>query len=380
MTPAELDRLLQDGIAAIRNGQRERGRELLAQVVEADERSEQGWYWLSLAVDDPADKIAALENVLAINPSNQTAQNALRKLAASPASPPSTPAPVQPAPLLESLNALDDPYQCVYCGAPAGRADLRCPECKRSLLTKRALEKSRELSLRLRLAVILIMLQTSIAVIEWRVLSAGQNFLFEGLRLNDYFGRPAEAWLSLLQAVALARGFILFLLILGLAYKLTPAYYAAAAAMTADILWAGVRLGLGLVGPASAVVGIAANLATCYFLFGADRSFAVNVERVLCVLDRGAKGGVDLNHRGHLYKREGKWALAVAHWRAAVAAMPNQPEFCKDLAIGYAQIGHYDRALRALGEFSRRIPGSPDIAPLEALITRKRSADPKPRG
>ncbi len=382
MIPAELDRMLQDGIAAVKSGQRERGRELLLQVVEADERNEQGWYWLGLAVDDPADKIVALENVLAINPANQTAQTALRKLTTSPqTSLASAFTHIAPsAPPLESISALDDPCQCVYCGAPAGRSDSRCPECKRSLLTKRALEKSRELPIPMRLTVLLMLLQMNLAIIESQVLRAGANFLFEGLRLNDYFGRAPETWLPLLQGVAGARAIILFALIIGLIYRLTMAYYAAAGVMVTDILWVGFRLGTGLIGPVSAVVEIVTDLAACYFLFSSDRSFAVNAERALCVLDRGAKGGVDLNHRGHLYKREGKWALAVAHWRAAVAAMPNQSEFYKDLAIGYAQIGYYDRALQSLEEFIRQSPGHSDSAPLKELVEKKRAADPKPRG
>jgi len=382
MTAANLDHALQEGIAAIRKGERERGRDLLLQVVESDEHNEQGWYWLSLAVDDPADKIIALENVLQLNPANDIARASLRKLTGAPAQ------PVAPLPPnvdeeaivpLESVGALDDPFQCIYCGAVAGQSDSHCPECKRSLLTQRAIDRARELSLTMRLTVIIMLLQFNLSVIGAQVLRAGDNFFFSGLRLNDYVGHPPQAWLPVVQGAMAVRAAALFVLILLIVRKITFAYYATAAWMIADVIWTGVRLGFGVVGPVSAAVDIATDLAACYFLFASDRSFAVNAERLLCVIDRSAKGGIALNHRGHFYKREGKWALAVAHWRAAIAAMPHQAEFYKDLAIGYAQIGYYRHALKSLDEFARRSPESPEAAPLKSLIEQKRAADPKPR-
>lgn len=62
--------LLYEGALALQQGNKERARELLLQVVEADERNEEAWLWLSGAVDDPEDQRTALENVLAINPQN----------------------------------------------------------------------------------------------------------------------------------------------------------------------------------------------------------------------------------------------------------------------------------------------------------------------
>ncbi len=80
MERTELQRLLNDGINAIRNGDRERGRDLLLQVVEADDRLEPAWLWLSQAVDDPADKLMALENALVLNPANAQVQAQAQQL------------------------------------------------------------------------------------------------------------------------------------------------------------------------------------------------------------------------------------------------------------------------------------------------------------
>jgi hypothetical protein len=75
--------LLYDGVMALGAGNRARAQQLLLRVIELDERHELGWLWLSGAVDDPADQQVALENVLAINPSNEAAQRGLEQLRAA---------------------------------------------------------------------------------------------------------------------------------------------------------------------------------------------------------------------------------------------------------------------------------------------------------
>lgn len=72
--------LLYDGALAVTQGRRAEAQQLLMQVIELDEQNEQAWLWLSGAVDDPSDQQIALENVLAINPSSQPAQQGLRLL------------------------------------------------------------------------------------------------------------------------------------------------------------------------------------------------------------------------------------------------------------------------------------------------------------
>mgnify|MGYP001945959316 FL=1 len=72
-----IDTLLQQGIRAAQSGQREAARSLLIQVVEADERNELGWLWLSGVVDDPEDMRTCLQNVLDINPANAKARQGL---------------------------------------------------------------------------------------------------------------------------------------------------------------------------------------------------------------------------------------------------------------------------------------------------------------
>jgi hypothetical protein len=74
---------LQAGIAAAREGRRQEARELLQRALQANPRSQQGWLWMSGVVDTDDERRICLEQVLTINPHNQTAQIGLEKLNAS---------------------------------------------------------------------------------------------------------------------------------------------------------------------------------------------------------------------------------------------------------------------------------------------------------
>ena len=71
------DRLLREGIAAAKAGQRERARDLLMRVVEQDEENVSAWLWLSGVVDSLDDQEICLENVLALDPDNEAARKGL---------------------------------------------------------------------------------------------------------------------------------------------------------------------------------------------------------------------------------------------------------------------------------------------------------------
>jgi hypothetical protein len=74
---SEADKLVQQAIAAYNGGRIDEARELLLQVVDQDEHHEQGWLWLSAVVDTLEEQQICLENVLAVNPSNQRARKGL---------------------------------------------------------------------------------------------------------------------------------------------------------------------------------------------------------------------------------------------------------------------------------------------------------------
>jgi Tfp pilus assembly protein PilF len=77
MNDQQLAQMLYDGALAVQQGDYERARDLLLQVVEHDEENAQAWLWLSGAVDDLDDQQTALENVLALDPANAAAQRGL---------------------------------------------------------------------------------------------------------------------------------------------------------------------------------------------------------------------------------------------------------------------------------------------------------------
>lgn len=179
----DIDALLRAGINAAKTGDRTRARELLMQVVEADERRPLAWLWLSGVVDGLEDRKVCLENVLALDPANQAARRGLEwvrgqepvsgppqadtnrepparvdpqmpLLPARPpapeAEPPPLPArssslvserlPPQPASARPKSGPLwDDPPDvllCPYCAALTQESDRQCPACKGSLWIK----------------------------------------------------------------------------------------------------------------------------------------------------------------------------------------------------------------------------------------------------
>lgn len=71
--------LIQQGVQALRQKDRDRAEQILRRAVELDEMNEQGWLWLSGVVED-REKVTCLEKVLAINPRNERAQAGLAYL------------------------------------------------------------------------------------------------------------------------------------------------------------------------------------------------------------------------------------------------------------------------------------------------------------
>src|SRR5215212_3071761 len=82
MNDSDIARMLYEGALAVQEGRHADAQGLLLQVIERDEQNEQAWLWLSGAMEDPADQQVALENVLALNPSNSAARQGLDHLRA----------------------------------------------------------------------------------------------------------------------------------------------------------------------------------------------------------------------------------------------------------------------------------------------------------
>ncbi len=82
MNPKNLA-LLNEGISAVRGGNKREGARILAQVVRAEPQADEPWFWLAAATDQPGEAKACLDRVLKINPHNGRARRALNALNAT---------------------------------------------------------------------------------------------------------------------------------------------------------------------------------------------------------------------------------------------------------------------------------------------------------
>jgi hypothetical protein len=96
---------LKQAVVAAKAGRKAEARRLLETVLDADERNEQAWLWLSDVVESDEERIICLENVLTINPDNEMARKGLSALGAGVASSPQSPTS---APVLRDVSAVSD--------------------------------------------------------------------------------------------------------------------------------------------------------------------------------------------------------------------------------------------------------------------------------
>jgi len=92
------DDLMQQGIMAVKAGDKDRGRHLLTQAIAQDAQNQTAWLWLASTTDDDQEKYTCLERVQAINPDTKAGRQARtymqrHPLAAPHPAPPSTTAP-----------------------------------------------------------------------------------------------------------------------------------------------------------------------------------------------------------------------------------------------------------------------------------------------
>jgi hypothetical protein len=77
--PSRIDRLL-DAIDLIKLDRREEARQLLRDLIREDNDFEDGWLWMSVAVDSLDQSTICLDNVLRVNPDHVQAAGALYRL------------------------------------------------------------------------------------------------------------------------------------------------------------------------------------------------------------------------------------------------------------------------------------------------------------
>ena len=83
-TVKDVDAALEQAISLARSGEKEQARELLQRIIETERDNELAWRWLAVCAASRADRIHALEQVVAINPTNSQARRVLAQMQESP--------------------------------------------------------------------------------------------------------------------------------------------------------------------------------------------------------------------------------------------------------------------------------------------------------
>ncbi len=384
LTPGNTDPhpILLEAQQALRRGDRAAARDLLMRLVEQDDRQEQAWLWLSEVMDDPREQVTALENVLALNAGNAAARQrlaALQQQAAAPAGSDEHWRSLLPdSQQADVSDGIDEPLQCVYCGQLTAEKDQRCPHCGRNLMQRAQESDTSEF---LRQAIRLLVVYTVFGLLDLSgpffafnaALGTANQWAMELLLsygawfLGNFLAIPVQM-AGLLMGIYALRAVLYFVLIFLLSQRISVGYYGTLATLLADLLfniWLGVAGTLGL-----AAVGVNGVfiLSVLALLFASDREFAVVRERLMTRPDGQAHSASDFYKRGHHYRKQGMWALAVAQWRQAVGLAPREVQYYKDLGVGYAQIHRYDRSLRTLEEALRQAPTDPDLPHMLELV------------
>lgn len=120
---------IQQAITAIKSGDKATGKQLLIEAIKADQRNETAWLWMTQCVGTDEERLKCLQNVLRINPNNETAKRGLTALQQKPVSPPK-PAESPKAELqAKEQTEHQATKQCLHCGETITAEAKFCPSC-----------------------------------------------------------------------------------------------------------------------------------------------------------------------------------------------------------------------------------------------------------
>lgn len=374
-TPQSSDAIqqkIEQGIQALRAGEREKGRQLLTEVVTADDQNEKAWLWLSNAVDSDEERQLCLENALTINPQNQAAQKSLAKLNQKAPPPEVIPAVEQMDIVYQDYSKIDDIWAraedlqlCPYCAAELQSEQTRCHHCKQNL-TVTYFQHAKP--------------KPNFHIYWVLILGLSQLFMLQVI-IDSLTEQPLEIMIlhGLMTPVFLVLTVFLFLrknwahiasvVILFLAAALiiaTPFLESAVSDIFLETTLERTPL-FGLAqGFSSAITGairalqLAGLALAAYFgIFIVPPDFARETVRLRAEVNRKASKASGLFLAGDRYAKRKMWAAAVLNWQRAVALDPTRLLYQLSLAQAYAELNYFDRSLDVL-QSARSIVATPE--------------------
>jgi tetratricopeptide (TPR) repeat protein len=414
--------LLEQGISAALTGRRDEARALLTQVVEADDRNEQAWLWLSGLVDEPRDMLTCLENVLHLNPDNVKAQQGLAWLeqrhglrpssaaavidespdqpalaeshAASPTDPP--PDAPDPAAVLAVADLAPIEGLCPYCGASASSDAQRCPSCGKHLMVRAEGTENRSRALTslgvlwsiggifsllgaALVIALLIMLQrntrfygiamadltkagVSTANLYGRLIGGVVYGVFQLLIAGGLFGRKRWAWI----VAAILQGMQLLLMLLMVVFFSVLSRMLLASLPSASSR-SGSPVGSVFIILIVILLFVPQVISLLMLFLSYGDVFAPMQRQALRV---AVASPVKHYNNGLDYKNRGMWYMAAQEWASAVKHSPLEPSFLHALGLAFVQLGQFDRARITL-DFARQVaPADAGIVDSCALVDR----------
>jgi len=413
------DTLLEQGISAALTGRREEARTLLSQVVEADDRNEQAWLWLSGLVEAPEEMRICLENVLHLNPDNVKAQQGLawveqlhgaRPIAdiavadrlpeqsGPTAGATALPAESQLQDMLDpdavlavaELEPIDD--ACPYCGTTTSPEAKRCPSCGKQLMERAEGDQKRSKALTTLgglwvvggifsllgaalVIAVLIMLQrnsrfygmtiadltrsgVSTASLYGRLLGGVIYGVFQLIIARGLFQRKRWAWIvtAVLQVLQLLAALLVVVFFSILSRMLLTG-------LPGGTSQSGSPLGSAVFTLIVLLVFVPQITALLLLFLSYGDVFAPMQRQILRL---GVVSPAKHYNNGLDYKNRGMWYMAAQEWAAAVKHAPLEPSFLHALGLAFVQLGQFDRARITL-DFARQ------VAPADAAIVDSRA-------
>ena len=425
MSADEIAKWLAEGIEDIQLGQRAEARDLLMRVVQADEKNQQAWFWLSRVVTTLEDREVCLENVLELDPGNETAQIELAEVRAQIAATPE----IEPESSLHHVESdaslppqvrvdfsedeFGDPLTCVYCGYLTSETDKHCPKCKHKLEgSSYKRDQPRWLWVAFTVCIasafftaghlLLLMgiFSTSLSVgqppaskVDFvqtllfylgqasRLAPQAQTLLFSVLPREVFYVRLGYVVLAFIVSFGLLTRrrvfYILYIAMLAVAVvgvvlnaqlsRITTIIPLNAPALE-RILGVVVDETAGVLMTATGWIAGGLLLLQVLMAFLIEGDFEKTTERYWCAIDPAVHDATSAFIRARSFMKREMWVMAVRYLQRAISIAPNTFEYYLPLAESYARLERYQQSLHILDQAAQLQSDSVVVENLRGVV------------